>query len=68
MLSGGNDEEKSAAKLFLQRDPETDEIINGQILIDPTISSSELEKILASKGWKDRFSDEFITKKYRAKN
>ena len=29
---------------FLQRDPETDEIINGQILIDPTISSSELEK------------------------
>jgi hypothetical protein len=48
-MLGGNNEEKSAAKLFLQRDPETDEIINGQILIDPNISSSELEKILASK-------------------
>jgi len=58
MLSGGNDEEKSAAKLFLQRDPETDEIINGQILIDPTISSSELEKILASKGVGDALTSD----------
>ena len=48
-MLGGNNEEKSAAKLFLQRDQKTDEIINGQILIDPKISSSELEKILASK-------------------
>ena len=48
LVTGGN-REQSAAKLFLQRDPETDEIINGQILIDPSISSSELEKILASK-------------------
>ena len=44
-----NSSEKSAAKLFLQRDPDTDEIINGQILIDPNISEQELDKILASK-------------------
>ena len=50
LRKGGNYvTEKSAAKLFLQRDPETDEIINGQILIDPNISPDELEKILASK-------------------
>jgi len=55
LVTGGN-REQSAAKLFLQRDPETDEIINGQILIDPSISSSELEKILASKGVEDVLS------------
>ena len=51
-----NPREKSAAKLFLQRDPDTDEIINGQILIDPNISEQELDKILASKGVEDALS------------